>query len=114
MQKLISKTEQIVAPKKEKSLPSQSEQIRIKRKLSKRVKRNRLIAAGIVALLILIGWSLFVGPGARVVVPSVAGLTVKSATKEFTSLGLVTEIKEEVFSEDVAAGKIIAGARLCG
>jgi serine/threonine protein kinase len=108
MQNLISKTEQIVTPKKEKSLPSSSEQIRIKRKLSKRVKRNRLIATGILAILIFAGWSIFVGPGARVVVPSVAGLTVKSATKEFTSLGLVTEIKEEVFSEDVAAGKIIS------
>jgi len=108
MQNLISKTEQIVTPKKEKSLTSQSEQIRIKRKLSKRVKRNRLIATGILAILLVAGWSIFVGPGARVVVPSVAGLTVKSATKEFTSLGLVTEIKEEVFSEDVAAGKIIS------
>ena len=108
MQNLISKTEQIITPKKEKSLTSQSEQIRIKRKLSKRIKRNRLIATGILAILFVAGWSIFAGPGARVVVPSVAGLTVKSATNEFTSLGLVTEIKEEVFSEDVAAGKIIS------
>ena len=112
MQTLISKTEQIVAPKREKTAStkaesSPSEQIRIKRKLSKRVKRNRTIAAALVAGLFIIGWTVFVGPGARVVVPSVAGLTVKSASKEFTALGLVTEVKEEVFSEDVAAGKII-------
>lgn len=114
MQALLTKadhkTDQLVvsrepsAPKK----PTPSEQIRVKRKLSKRVKRNRAIAAGIVALFVIGGWSLLGSFGAKVVVPSVAGLTVKSATGQFTALGITGEVKTEIFSEEVAAGKIIS------
>ncbi len=114
MQTLLSKTEQIVTSVKENSSSLQknqsntSDSIRVKKKLSKRVKRNRIIAATLALLLMYGGWSLIAGFGARVVVPSVAGLTVKSATSQFASLGISGEVQEEVFSEEVPAGKIIS------
>ena len=114
MQTLLSKTEQIVTSVKENSSSLQknqsntSDSIRVKKKLSKRVKRNRIIAATLALLLMYGGWTLIAGFGARVVVPSVAGLTVKSATAQFASLGISGEVQEEVFSEEVPAGKIIS------
>ena len=114
MQALLSKTEQIVTSVKENSSSLQkiqsntSDAIRVKKKLSKRVKRNRIIAATLALLLMYGGWTLIAGFGARVVVPSVAGLTVKSATAQFASLGISGEVQEEVFSEEVPAGKIIS------
>ena len=114
MQALLSKTEQIVTSVKENSSSLQknqsntSDSIRVKKKLSKRVKRNRIIAATLALLLMYGGWTLIAGFGARVVVPSVAGLTVKSATAQFASLGISGEVQEEVFSEEVPAGKIIS------
>jgi serine/threonine-protein kinase len=41
-------------------------------------------------------------------VPSVAGLTIKEATKELSDLGLTLEVKSEEFSEEVSQGKIIS------
>ena len=90
--------------KKEKSEPVKKP----KRELSSRVKRNRVIASLLaIALGAGIWWALL-GPGARVVVPSVAGLTIKEATKELSDLGLTLEVKSEEFSEEVSQGKIIS------
>ena len=60
-----------------------------KKALSKRVKRNRQIAA-LIAISLGIGiWYVIVGPGSKVIVPSLAGLTVKQATSELADLGLI-------------------------
>lgn len=91
------------AASKEKTIPGKSK----KKSPSPRVKRNRSIAA-LLAIIIGAGvWYGFLGPGSKVVVPSIAGMTVKQATKQLADLGLNLEIKSEDFSEEVAEGKII-------
>ena len=89
--------------KREKSTPIKKS----KKELSARVKRNRTIAA-LLAFIIGAGvWYGFLGPGSRVVVPSIAGMSVKEATKQLSDLGLNLEVKSEEFSESVTQGKII-------
>ena len=92
--------------KEEPSKMSKSEK-KPKRKLSKRVKRNRAIAAAIVTGFVLGIWYLVIGPGNRVVVPSVAGLTIAQATNELTPLGVSVEVKEREFSEDIDDGFVL-------
>jgi serine/threonine-protein kinase len=48
-----------------------------------------------------------VGPGSKVVVPSIVGATEKEANKVLTPLGLTLTITEKRFDEDIANGKII-------
>lgn len=77
------------------------------RAVSPRVKRNRRIAALAALVLIFSSWYVWAGPGSKVVVPSLAGFTVKDARTELSDLGLRLEIGVEEFSEDVSEGKII-------
>ncbi|MEY4105629.1 MAG: hypothetical protein RLZZ478_992 [Actinomycetota bacterium] len=78
-----------------------------KRKLSKRVKRNRVIAAGILIALIATTWYIVIGPGTRVEVPSVAGMSITQASNALTPLGINIEVRQKEFSEDIADGKVI-------
>jgi len=87
--------------KKEKTAPTK------KKQLSSRVRRNRRIAASIAIFLGIGVWYVFLGPGSKVVVPSLAGLTVKEAKSTLEDLGLNLDIAEEEFSEDIPDGKII-------
>jgi len=78
-----------------------------KKALSKRVKRNRQIAA-LIAIALGIGiWYVIVGPGSKVIVPSLAGLTVKEATGELADLGLDLKVEREEFSEDIPENRVI-------
>lgn len=87
--------------KKEKTATTQRKQV------SSRVKRNRRIAALLAAFIGAGIWYIFIGPGSKVVVPSLAGLTVKEATNSLQDLGLSIEVANEEFSEDIPDGKII-------
>jgi serine/threonine protein kinase len=87
--------------KKEKTAPTK------KKQLSSRVRRNRRIAASIAIFLGMGVWYAFLGPGSKVVVPSLAGLTVKEAKGTLEDLGLNLDIAQEEFSEDIPDGKII-------
>jgi len=78
-----------------------------KRKLSKRVKRNRTIAVAIVIAIIAATWYIVIGPGTRIEIPSVAGMTITQASNALTPLGVSIEIREKEFSEDIAEGKVI-------
>lgn len=78
-----------------------------KRKLSKRVKRNRTIAVAIVMGFLVGIWYLVIGPGNRIVVPSVAGLTIVKATNELTPLGINVEVRERAFSEEIEEGLVL-------
>ena len=79
-----------------------------KKQVSARVRRNRRIAS-LIAILIGAGiWYGFLGPGSKVVVPSLAGLTVKEATSSLKDLGLSLDVANEEFSEDIPDGKIIS------
>lgn len=78
-----------------------------KKALSKRVKRNRQIAT-LIAISLGIGiWYVIVGPGSKVIVPSLAGLTVKQATNELADLGLDLKVEREEFSEDIPEDRVI-------
>lgn len=80
---------------------------RTRRKTSRRVQRNRAIALLLVIALIVGGWYLKTGPGARIVVPSLAGMKVAAANAQLKAVGLVGEVDKEVFSEEVNKGLII-------
>jgi len=80
---------------------------RTRRKTSRRVQRNRAIALLLVIALIAGGWYLKTGPGARIVVPSLAGMKVAAATAQLKAVGLVGEVDKEVFSEEIDKGLII-------
>ena len=75
--------------------------------VSPRVKRNRRIAALIALALVFGSWYVWAGPGSKIVVPSLAGFTVKDARSELSDLNLRLEVGTEKFSEDVAEGLII-------
>ena len=79
-----------------------------RRKISKRVKRNRAIAIAIVLALIFGGYQLISGGGAQVSVPSVAGASQSEATSALTTLGLKVDVTNQVFSEDVPVGRVIS------
>ncbi|MGA1278922.1 MAG: Stk1 family PASTA domain-containing Ser/Thr kinase [Candidatus Nanopelagicaceae bacterium] len=91
------------------STGGKGEQVKLagKRKLSKRVKRNRTITALLLVLFIVGGWYLLAGPGNRVVVPSVAGLSIVKATNTLTPLGLNVEISSREFSEEIDEGLVL-------
>ena len=82
-------------------------QIKKRKKVSKRVRRNRFIAAGLAISLGIFGWYALVGPGSRVVVPSIVGATESEALNVLTPLGLRLVISERQFSEEISDGQII-------
>jgi serine/threonine-protein kinase len=99
--KKTTQKEETVA-KKEKTTPTK------KITTSPRVKRNRRIAAGLAITLGVLAWYLVVGPGSKVVVPSLAGLTTNQAKSQLEDLGLNLDIASEEFSEDIPEGKVIS------
>ncbi|MBX3093194.1 MAG: Stk1 family PASTA domain-containing Ser/Thr kinase [Cryobacterium sp.] len=55
-----------------------------------------------------IGWYYGSGPGSKVVIPSVVGLSVESATVELTNADLVvSDATTEVFSVDIPVGNVV-------
>ncbi len=78
-----------------------------KKKSSKRVRRNRKVALFLAIALGVGGWYTLVGPGSRVVVPSVVGGTFDQAVSTLTPLGLTTVVLEKRFDEEIRAGAII-------
>ncbi len=58
------------------------------KRISNRVRRNRRIALLLLISLVGIGWYAFAGPGSKIVVPSLAGATVKEAKTVLGNLGL--------------------------
>jgi serine/threonine-protein kinase len=103
---LKDKTSQVISTKPNTiSKPEDSVKTK-KRKLSRRVRRNRIIA-----LLLLIG--LFFGGykilgAGKITVPSLVGLSQTEAKSTLLKLGLETEVAEEIFSEDIEKGKVIS------
>ena len=77
-----------------------------KRKVSRRVKRNRIIALLILLGVIFGGYQLL-GVG-KISVPSLVGMSQSEAKEALSNIGLLSEVVEEVFSEDIAQGKVIS------
>ena len=89
-------------------------QIEKRKKISKRVKRNRFIALGLAVALGVFGWYALIGPGSRVVVPSTVGATQEEVQAALGPLGLTFTIAENRFSEDIAQGRVIASSPQAG
>ena len=79
-----------------------------KRKVSRRVKRNRIIALLILLGAIFGGYQLL-GVG-KISVPSLVGMSQNEAKEALSNIGLLSEVVEEVFSEDIAQGKVISSS----
>jgi len=79
-----------------------------KRKISRRVKRNRIIALLILLGVIFGGYQLL-GVG-KISVPSLVGMSQNEAKEALSNIGLLSEVVEEVFSEDIAQGKVISSS----
>ncbi len=103
---LKEKTSQLISTKPIKvSKPEDSIGTK-KRKVSKRVKRNRIIAVFLLVGLVFGGFRLLnIG---KISVPSLVGMSQTEASKSLEPLGLDLEIIEEVFSEDIPKGRVIA------
>jgi len=78
-----------------------------KRRISKRVRRNRIIAVLLAVALGIGGWYELIGPGSRIVVPSVVGASLDEANAALTPLGLSSEVIEKRFDEEIEAGRIL-------
>jgi serine/threonine-protein kinase len=103
---LKEKTSQVISTKPIKvSKPEDSIGTK-KRKVSKRVKRNRIIALLLLIGLVFGGFRLLnIG---KISVPSLVGMSQTEASKSLEPLGLDLEIIEEVFSEDIPKVRVIA------
>jgi len=77
-----------------------------KRKVSRRVRRNRIIA--LFLLITIIFGAYRVLNANKISVPSLVGMSQSEAKSSLKNLGLSIQVVEEVFSEDVPKGKIIA------
>lgn len=78
------------------------------RKTSRRVKRNRIIAFLLLLSLIFGGYTFFNAD--RVTVPSLAGMSQTEAAAAVAAVGLSSQIGEEIFSEDIPAGRVISSS----
>jgi len=99
------KTSQLISTKPIKEVKAEESLGTRKRKLSKRVKRNRIIAVLLLISLIFGGYKLS-GIG-KIAVPSLVGMNQSEAKKSLGLIGLESQLIEEVYSENVPKGKII-------
>ena len=103
------KTSQIITSKNNtQQLKGEPAVVTKTRKTSRRVKRNRIIALLLLLSLIFGGYTAFNAD--RVTVPSLAGMSQKEAAAVVAEIGLSAEIGEEIFSEDIPAGRVISSS----
>ena len=106
---LKEKTSQIITSKNNtQQLKGEPVVVTKTRKTSRRVKRNRIIALLLLLSLIFGGYTAFNAD--RVTVPSLAGMSQKEAAAVVAEIGLSAEIGEEIFSEDIPAGRVISSS----
>jgi serine/threonine-protein kinase len=85
---------------------SQSGQLR--RKTSRRVRRNRRIAIFILLLALGGGWYVLAGPGGGISIPSVVGMNQTDATTALTTIGMNVVVGAQNFDPTIAAGEVIS------
>ena len=99
---------EIVTPMTENTSNTKKDRAEERHRVSKRVRRNRIIALFLAISVGVAGWWIVLGPGAKVSVPSVIGASLDKANSLFAPLGLKSEVAERVYSEEDAEGLIIA------
>ena len=99
---------EIVTPMTENTANTKKDRAEERRRVSKRVRRNRIIAILLAISVGVAGWWIVLGPGAKVSVPSVIGASLDKANSLFSPLGLKSEVAKRVYSEDDDEGLIIA------
>jgi serine/threonine-protein kinase len=106
--KLVELTSQITTPQVEAAPERETTaQVAKRKKASKRVRRNRKIAAAMAIALGITGWYVLIGPGSRVVVPSTVGATSNEVSSALTPLGLTSVVVERRYSEEIEADHVI-------
>ena len=112
-EKARGKVKKEITQEKEQTLvtPEPTREVKVdkekKRRTSKRVRRNRKIAL-LLAVALGVGlWYTLIGPGSRVVVPSVVGGTYDQAVSTLSPLGLTALVIEKKFDEEISKGAII-------
>lgn len=103
---LKEKTSQLISTKPLTATKPEDSVRTKKRKVSRKVKRNRIIASLLLVGLIYGGYQ-FLGIG-KISVPSLVGMSQNEASNTLSNLGLSAEVTAEIFSEDIAKGKIIS------
>lgn len=99
------KTTQFISTKPNKIIKPEESIGTKKRKISRRVKRNRIIALLLLFGVIFAGYKLLnIG---KISVPSLVGMSQSEAKEALDRIGLGLEITDEVFSEEISKGKII-------
>lgn len=99
--------EQEASIKPKSKLPESTAQVAKRKKISKRVRRNRYIALAMAVIVGISGWYVLVGPGSRVVVPSTVGADSSELTAALSPLGLRFIVAEERYSEMIESGRVI-------
>ena len=100
------KTSQLISSKPN-NISKPEDSIRTKkRKVSRRVRRNRIIALFLLLAILFGGYKVL--NANKISVPSLVGMSQSEAKSSLKNLGLSIQVVEEVFSEDVPKGKIIA------
>jgi serine/threonine-protein kinase len=87
--------------------PETTAQVARRKKVSKRVRRNRYIAMLLAITLGITGWYLLIGPGSRVVVPSTVGASQSEVNAALSPLGLTSIVVERRYSEEIPAEHVI-------
>lgn len=110
-------TKPIFIPDRKLEVTALSHSGAVRRKTSKRVRRNRYIALLIFLLLLAGGLYQLVWPANGVSLPSVVGLNVKEATSTLSKIGMQVVIAQKEFDQNVPSGAVISsspggGARL--
>ena len=88
-------------------VPESTAQIAKRKRVSKRVRRNRYIALVMAVVVGISGWYVLVGPGSRVVVPSTVGADSNEIAAALSPLGLQYVVVEERYSEVIESGRVI-------
>ncbi len=89
-------------------------QIAKRKKVSKRVRRNRYVALFMAVVVGFTSWYVLIGPGSRVVVPSTVGATESEISSALSPLGLTFTVVEERYSEEIPEGQVIESTPTAG
>ena len=91
-------------------VPAMSNSGEIRRRTSKRVKRNRYIASLILLFLVAGGLYQLAWPVNGVSIPSVVGLNLADATSTLSNIGMKTVVSLKEYDSGVPSGEVISSS----